>query len=258
MECTGATPVCDETNGACVACLDNTHCEGPLGLCDTTNNACVACLGDTDCDEPTMPICDAGACRACTADTDCMDIAGATVCDEPSGRCVECTVDSEETTCPAPDNRACHPTDLTCTGAERGSLGFCNACVSDSECLTDATSTLRCVPMNFPSGTPHGTYCLVDQATLTPAGPCPDLMTADRLAMSVGGVESTYCFVQENITTCEAVLGFNDLCPGGDADCGAPGISDGSCQGGTCTYECIGGRDCGSGSCTGGATRYCD
>ena len=256
--CTGATPVCDTTTETCVACTDNTHCAAPTALCDTASNACVACLINTDCTDETTPICDAGNCRGCAADSDCTDIASTPVCDEPSGRCVECSVDTEETTCPAPDNFACHPTELTCTGAERNTLGFCEACVSDSECITNASATSRCVPMSFPSGAPHGTYCLVDQTTLSPAGPCPDLMTADRLAMSVGGEESTYCFVQENITTCEAVLGFNDLCPGGDADCGAPGLADGHCEGGTCTYECSGGRDCSSGSCTGAPTRYCE
>ena len=253
----GRDSVCDTTTETCVACLDNTHCAAPTALCDPSTNECVACLMNPDCADDTMPICEAGACRACAADADCMDMTGTPVCDEPSGRCVECTVDSEETTCPAPDNFACHPTELTCTGAERGSLGFCQACVSDSECGADATATSRCVPMDF-EGSPHGTYCLVDQTTLMPAGPCPNQMVNDRLAMSVGGEESTYCFISENITTCEAVLGYNTLCPGGDADCGAPGLADGHCESGTCTYECGSPRDCISDMCTGVGTRYCE
>lgn len=258
MACTGATLVCDTGSGMCVGCLAETDCTAPAGLCDPATNLCVACLGDGDCiADPAIPICEAGACRACTADADCAGMAASPVCDEPSGRCVECTVDSEATTCGPPANRACHPTDLTCTGQERGTLGFCEACVSDSECIINASGENRCVPMDF-EGSSHGSYCLLDQSTLVPAGPCPDRMTADRLGTSVLGVEATYCFVQENITTCEAVLGFNDLCPGGDADCGASGLDDGHCDGGRCTYECSGGSDCSSGSCAGAPTTYCE
>ena len=255
--CTGATPVCDTTTETCVACTDNTHCAAPAAFCDTTSNECVACLMNSDCTDDTMPICEAGACRGCAADSDCTDIAATPVCDEPSGRCVECTVDSEETTCPAPDNRACHPTELTCTGAERGTLGFCEACVSDSECLMDAPETLRCVPMNF-EGSPHGTYCLIDQTTL--GAICPNQQASQQLATSVGGVESQYCFVREGISTCEAVTGFGDACPGGSSDCGAPGLDDGYCNmAGRCSYACLGPSDCGGGvPCSGAATRYCD
>jgi len=95
-------------------------CADPTPLCDTMSNTCVACLGDGDCTDPAAPICAAGACRGCTADAECESMATTPTCDEPSGRCVECTPDTEATTCPAPGNLACHPTDLTCTGAERG------------------------------------------------------------------------------------------------------------------------------------------
>ena len=256
--CTGATPVCDTTTETCVACLDNTHCAAPTALCDTTSNECVACLGDSDCTaDATMPICESGACRACAADADCTAMTATPVCDEPSGRCVECTVDSEETTCPAPDNFACHPTELTCTGAERGSLGFCEACVSDTECGATAPAVARCVPMDF-EGSPHGTYCLIDQTTL--GAICPNQQASQQLATSVGGVESQYCFVREGISTCEAVTGFGDACPGGSSDCGAPGVDDGYCNmAGTCSYACLGPRDCGGGvPCSGAPTRYCD
>ena len=261
MACADPTPLCRESDGMCVTCLGDGDCEGGTPRCDTTAGECVACLANADCGAPTLPICDEGTCRACTADTDCEAMGATPVCDEPSGQCVECTVDTEETTCPAPDNRACHPAELTCTGAERGSLGFCQGCVSDSECVTDGMGTLRCVPMQF-EGSPHGTYCLRDlesyrTATSMPAAPCPDQMVTARTEMSVLGVEAEYCFIQENLATCEAVLGYRDLCPAGDADCGAPGLDDASCQTGTCTYECAASRDCATGLCTGGGPRYC-
>ena len=57
-------------------------------------------------------------------------------------------MDSEATSCPAPDNFACDPEDLIYTGAPRGSVGVCRACVADSECATD----YRCVPTAFAGG----------------------------------------------------------------------------------------------------------
>ncbi|MGE0791632.1 MAG: hypothetical protein AB7S26_38510 [Sandaracinaceae bacterium] len=263
--CSSPTPVCDESTGDCVECLAENDCASNTAEphCDTINHVCVACRDRDDCTDPMTPVCDAHACRACGLDSECTARTATPVCDEPSGRCVECTVDTEMTTCPAPDNFACHPTDFTCTGAERGSLGFCNACVSDSECLTDSMGALRCVPMTF--GMPaaaHGTYCLLDlasyrTATGMPAAPCPDTMASSHTARSVGDVETEYCFVREAITSCEAVLGFGNLCPGGNGDCGATGLDDASCQGGRCSYECSGPSDCTSGMCVGGGPRYC-
>lgn len=121
--------------------------------------------------------------------------------------------------------------------------------------------TLRCVPMQF-DGALHGSYCLRDLESYRgaiddPAAPCPERMVSTRAERSVFGTEATYCFVRETITTCEAVVGFGDLCPGGDADCGASGLDDASCQAGRCTYECLGASDCGSGLCVGGGPSYC-
>lgn len=263
--CAGACDAEHCLDGACVDCTEATagdDCGGDTPLCDTDTNTCVECTSNTDCTDEAMPICDGGSCRGCTEDTDCEDMTDTPVCDEPSGRCAECTVDSEETTCPPPDNLACDPTELTCTGAERGSLGFCQPCVSDSECITNASGTNRCVPMQF-EGSPHGTYCLLDlesyrTATSMPSAPCPDRMVTARTETSILGVEAEYCFVRETLTTCEAVVDtFGDLCPGGDSDCGDPGLDDASCEAGRCTYECSGGSDCATGICTGAPTTYC-
>jgi hypothetical protein len=234
-------------------------------MCNETTGMCVECVADADCTGASASNCGTdGVCAACEADSDCEHLTATPVCDEPTGTCGECTVDTEASRCPAPDDLACDPTALTCTGAERGSLGFCQACISDSECLTDGMGALRCVPMTFgATAMDHGTHCLRDlddlrAVTMTPTATCPDRMRAARLGTSVGGVESTYCAIRENVTTCEAVLGYDAPCPGGDDDCGATGLDDGTCRASACTYECASPRDCASGSCSGGGPTYCD
>ena len=111
-------------------------------------------------------------------------------------------------------------------------------------------------------GAPHGTYCARDllsyrAATGMPVAPCPNRMVAMQEAMSTGGVRGTYCFIEQSLTTCEAVLDFRNTCPSGNDDCGAEALDDGVCQAGTCTYECGGGRECSTENCAGGATTYC-
>ncbi|MBO6940953.1 MAG: hypothetical protein JJ863_38620 [Deltaproteobacteria bacterium] len=249
----------DSANNECVGCVDSEDCSGALGTCDEENHECVGCLMDSDCEDPTAPQCNAGTCGDCTSHDACMGRSDTPACDEPSGECVECTVDSEETACPAPDNFACDPTLLTCTGAERGTLGVCQQCVSDSECVENH----RCVPTTFTDDmgmTHEASYCLLDFATSGEAA-CPTRWPARRLATSVGGIEAEYCFVRDSQTTCDAVRAFGDLCPGGDDDCGVPGIGDGVCREGLCTYACLGDRDCANGEmdeCTGADPTYCD
>jgi len=79
-----ATPFC--VGGACVAaCQNNTDCAARAAtpLCQTSSGACVACLDATACTSD-KPVCDAtGSCRACARDDECAS----GVCVDAEGRC---------------------------------------------------------------------------------------------------------------------------------------------------------------------------
>lgn len=278
--CTGGTPHCREAGEAgadrCVECLTTAHCTGAAdaGVVDggagvgrplcSADGECVQCVVDSDCTSAENPVCNTGTglCGGCTASTQCgTRFSGKPTCDVGSGDCVACTPTTEEADCVT---RACDPEALTCTGAAFNTLGLCQACVSDRECGSGSgfMGTLKCVPTNFGS-TFHGNYCLYDRSTR--AGmTCPNTTTSQTAVASVGGVTATYCFPQQTLTTCEAVLQFR--ASGGcavDEDCGADGVTDGRCrddgEGLKCTYAC-GGDDveCRAGfRCRTGGDNYC-
>lgn len=65
--CAAPTPVCDETSGSCVECVDTADC-GPGLVC--ADHACVGCGDDADC-PASLPECAAGSCVSCVGRTDC-------------------------------------------------------------------------------------------------------------------------------------------------------------------------------------------
>jgi len=274
--CTVHLPFCDPATTTCVACTEANGCacwrDAPCGadapVC--SNGQCVGCSSDDDCavfEGMGRTHChrSTGSCEAC--EQDCGATVDTKVCEPVSGTCVECTVDTEETACPpAPgedEGPACDPVAFTCTGAIRGSLGFCQSCISDSECgMAVAYGTYRCVPISF-QGAAHGTFCALDLATHRDAigdaaAPCPDRQPAAVTLTSIGSVEADYCVVRTSLTTCEAVLGIsNDACSVDD-DCGVPGLSDAICRDSLCTYECVSDRDCPGGSNQPGPDDVCN
>lgn len=89
-DCTSpARPVCDtEDTGTCTGCQGSVDCArfGERDRCHPGTGACVACVDSTHCTEPTAPVCgDGGTCTACTADGQCAS----GLCDEASGACVD-------------------------------------------------------------------------------------------------------------------------------------------------------------------------
>jgi hypothetical protein len=221
-------------------------------------------VGHGDCENPT-PQCAGNVCVKCTADAACAGRTDATVCDTTTdanygGTCVECTV-NDETAC---DPKACNPDTRDCTGTtDRHTLIACKPCVADSECvcLSADCDAYRCVPMKF-NAVAHGGYCLQSATTV-----CPRPFTVGVTAASRSGAASaTYCGVDQDTTTCEAVLDLVDATVGGalgtcsmDSDCGAAGLADGLCKtllpGPRCTYGCGALEQCPSGfSCT---SNYC-
>ena len=206
------------SGSACGGCPTDTP------VCDEESATCVACLGEQGC-EGDAPVCLAG--------------------DTPSeNRCVACTPEREQELCKNDEDQpsSCNPATYTCTNTQLASLGDCRKCVSDSECGGER----RCVPMKFGAGESstdrEGGYCLEPtSATCTP--PYESIIN-NRVSLS-GAEAANYCGIDEAVTTCEAVLQYNDgkACSA-PTECGVQGLTDSRCEtregdaSATCTYTC--------------------
>ena len=251
---------CLVATGQCVGCLDSTHCAGraSASFCDPATNVCTGCRDgvDSDCSSvPDLNVCQAGrcvqcagarraacgetaaacsasfACEGCKADADCQRFGK--VCDEGSGRCVACTVDSEAAQC---GGKSCDPAGHVCTQTDRASVELCTPCLADSECKANH----RCIPLSF-QGAARGGYCMkrVSSGCSEPFGAAP----IKRASLS-GAASDDYCGLIEDSTSCEAILALlgNRICATGDAaECGAAGAVCGHVNGLTpprCSYAC--------------------
>jgi hypothetical protein len=152
------------------------------------------------------------------------------MCDTESSVCIECTIETEVDKCGA---KSCDPATNTCTDTDTNSLETCEACVADSECKTNH----HCVPMKY-KGEERGGYCLEDSgACMRPF----EIVTEVRESLS-GHAGTKFCGINENLTTCDAILalGAGKTCEGSDSGCPEGGL----CRkfegvaGERCTYEC--------------------
>ncbi|MBX3252026.1 MAG: hypothetical protein KF901_32920 [Myxococcales bacterium] len=293
MACGGATPFCREADGVCVACLADANCTSPgAPTCDATG-ACVAgCEAHADCARfsgDALTRCASGGplvgqCVSCDAHADCT-APGAAQCDETSkscvpcsmhehcagtgqnvcvgGTCRQCTEATAATHCGA---NACDPVANVCTGTGRGTLDTCRPCLSDTECVTGH----RCIPLTF-SGTARGHYCM----PTPPAGGClasprPFTVPLTGRVSRSGVASTTYCGINEALTTCEAVRDAMNGIGGGCDPAADPCAEGGRCAlvgdpiGGSnrCTYACDDFNQCPNsatlGTCNGTApNRYC-
>jgi hypothetical protein len=252
VECAGdedcADGVCNLDIRQCVQCLVGGDC--PSGECDPATNTCTGCAENTDCTATEASRCDQGtaACVACETAADCthLDLAACT----SEGVCVACTPETEADDC---DAKSCDPATNTCGPHDRGTRGSCQACVSDSDCQ----GSRHCVPMEFPEGTPRdGGWCL------ELSGSCErpfTVVTGPRTTLS-GVTGNTYCGINEDVVTCEALKALQDdlrcdpategVCfPAGDeaAAIEAPGAlcrTFTGLAGNRCTYQCAGTPEC--------------
>lgn len=271
----GACAECDADHcvgGECVQCTAATasaDCTGQTLLC--VDNRCVGCAGAADCTEPNVPICEEGACAPCTADPQCADIAEGPLCDESSGRCVECD-QLDASRCggnPCRPNGRCSDYPST--------QEACQPCDTDANCREGQL----CVEMTYAVPPPErvvGTFCQWRQdatAADAPNGQCANTRLESRpwarrvvLAESVDGELADICTLAT--TTCPAFLQHRQAVAGcdapltGDAACGAPDLNDGLCRYQTpptnprCTYPCLGTEDCAPGStCPAAGDRFC-
>ncbi len=238
-------PNCEVCAGApggeatCTAGTCGVTCDAPLEY-DAAANRCVGCLRNADCPSAEASACSGGSCEPCNADQQCAHVTGRPMC--RGGACVECTATDESACGP----NSCDPATGTCTSTPRGSVGVCEPCAADSECIDGHL----CVVLEF-QGTPRDTPFCVPVEGQGCSAPYP--VSATRT--SVSGVPSTVCTVNEDLATCEAVADYFKGC--GDAsDCGAPGLDDGICEPldfdrAGCSYLCASPDECPSTSVTG-------
>lgn len=267
---------CLAETGQCVGCLNAGHCasQPAASLCDMETHRCSPCRAgmDADCSSVSgAKLCNAGTCVQCTserrdacaedkavcsaqfmctgcsADAECQRFGK--VCDEGSGRCVACTVDSEKTQC---GSKSCNPATKQCTQTDRGSVSVCNKCLADSECKADH----RCIELSF-AGMSRGGYCMQRAAGCA----VPFQATPIRRASLSGAAAEDYCGISEARTSCEAVLALQAAQACTDAaQCNAPGALCATINAGkACTYACETSFECPSGiACNGtGMDRYC-
>jgi len=189
----------------------------------------------------------------CASDSNCTAPA---VCDEPSARCVECTVDSEMETCGF--SATCDPATFTCGGAAPGSVRDCEPCVASSECDSGPMLEARCVDVPFgPSAMPAGSFCVTTRASLNAAfggTECPPSVPHEVMAPIREGGSDTFCLAASPLlTTCSAILDFGnrETCSG-DGECGIMSVDDGRCRMNRCTVPCEDETDCLDLPCTGG------
>jgi hypothetical protein len=164
-------------------------------------------------------------------------------CDE--GVCVDCTPETEGTTCVG--GMACNPATKECTNVRIGSLEVCEECVSDSQCGDEdsASEAHRCVPMTYG---PEDVRFPNDQAGFclkSTEGGCErpySVTLGDRPSLSDLSVEDDYCGVDEEFVTCPAVRALlsDTQCPDGtDDECPTGGICrDVGSLPDRCTYLC--------------------
>lgn len=264
VACESPTPVCDESTSTCVACLDDTDCSDSSPRCDTTTNTCGPCTESTQC-------------AARSDDTP--------LCDTDGGACVQCLQTSD---C---DGTSCNPRTQACTESAPGSVGICEPCEADEDCITvlevgtsSITVDVNCVRMNF-DGSAHGDYCLITETTSS-GGECentsgnsgpgdlfavsgsgngnrPFTTTVTRDTLS-GEQNIAHCTLNESNTTCEAFLSTVDETPitcSTAADC-APNGDGALCTtvNGTdnrCSYPCDDNPECPGGFGCGGSTNTC-
>jgi hypothetical protein len=132
--CSGATPHCDMTTGACVGCrIGGTDCPAATRVCDPSTQQCVVCSSDADCAGTSTPRCDTAThtCAVCATSADCTS---------PAAPVCRTVTTGGGPGLPPTMTRACQPgctSNAQCTdgGATAcDSNGNCVQCVDDSTC----------------------------------------------------------------------------------------------------------------------------
>ena len=233
-----ATPVCDLSKGACVACLlardcgpgklctgevcvalpgcaSNRDCVKPTPVCDLQQRACVECLDSGDCPSISAPTCDAShhCVGACATDSDC---ANPTPHCKPDGACVACLQNSDcpagqvcdpvqnvclqasATTCTTEKDCASNTAAPHCKPGSNGKPGVCVACVNDTQCAAGEV---------FSSNTCVVKQCLADADCAAPTPRCLIGATSQVCVACLGNPDCPNGGTCQSDHTCVAASG---------------------------------------------------
>lgn len=176
------------------------------------------CTTDAECTDPMAAKCNTGdgTCVPCDASTQCEGLTGTEVCatsGDDAGTCIQCNATEGCTAA-----QTCNLLDNTCVDVAPTTVDTCSACTNDAQCVANH----RCVPMEFPTGTAHGYFCLE-----IPNPSCSRPFGVFINEASINGEAATnYCGIDEDSTTCEAVNALLDgwVCSGNDGMCSPDGI----------------------------------
>ena len=200
----GGGTVADGGGGGAPPCGGN--CSGDTPLCDETKMECVACLDHDNCSDADSAKCDDGVCVACDDSTQCVGVTDLGLCE--AGTCVECNVD-DATACGG--GETCDLLGNACVDVAADSVANCEVCSNDAQC----ESGHRCIAMDY-DGTPYGHYCLKEQ----PGCAQPFASTINKPSLN-GDTAVNYCGIDQDLATCQAVLALlnNWRCSGTDGMC---------------------------------------
>jgi hypothetical protein len=183
-----------------------------------------------------------GSCVPCTASEQCKAFAATPACD--TGKCVECKL-GEEMACAG--GKTCDLVAKKCVAIAAGSVKNCVACSNDKQCQDGA-----CIALEF-NKQPHGYFCL---KTPSPGCPEPFAVPIKNKPSISGKAAADYCGIDQDQTTCEAVLALvnNWVCSGMDGKCGPMAMPEVSVPGALCrkvgfnsnrcTYACGAANQC--------------
>lgn len=229
-------------DGGCVPCSRDEHCDE--GYC--FENQCVQCRTDmhADCPDLSRSQCLDNQCVPCGSVLHCPTTQQQCDTSREPATCVECLTSDH---CGGDGSRTCDLLTNTCVPIGRATVATCRPCTNDDQCA-DSPWQSRCVPMDHVEGL-HGYYCLPQ---IDPGRACPRPYTAGgavpRTSINAHG-PTTYCAINEALTTCEAVLDLigEETC---DVSADPPTCRlGGLCRslpglGGRCTYRCGASSQC--------------
>jgi hypothetical protein len=229
------TPICDTTSKNCRGCASNNECnsERSRPFC-IDNQRCSVCQPSTEvgCSDATKPDCRLNGsgeheCQACTQKSHCENKGSLDECDTGTGRCVECTADSQ---CSDPTKPICDPTTRSCRacgGAGAGDTECSGRSASTPACQTDG-SCKACRP-----NVELSSFC-----NSSPGKHCGPLATCVECFAS----NTVQCTAAEPLCDSAECKACGDV-TGGDSACG--GYGDRTCNetSGQCV-ECTANADC--------------
>lgn len=219
--CTATKPLCVESTATCVQCQTSEHCKGVLDkpVCDNipgslNQGSCVQCLSNKHCTDPGASFCDTAldpvtktpknVCAPCVGSGDCQHLPGEAVClsatEMTPSMCVQCSAENSK----ACKNSAgvatlCHSTDHVCTDFLPKSVGLCDTCISDAQCMDNQA----CAQETFVSELLPQYACFWRKGT-TAAPDCSGTQpyAYPRLGASIDGTTVEVCGL--GVSTCAA------------------------------------------------------